>query len=582
MPPGATASTSRDLSFSLGQLRSLWAYVAWVLADKRRWMLVVPALSVLGAIGELTLLAGLVNTLLSLVDGRENVDTGLGPFSADMSRSTVVTIAAVAGVASIGIRVAESMVVGRLSARATAHARRWVIESFFEADWRAVATVRTGHLQRLLGTNAQMVSQTVPNLGGILTNCVNLALFGVFIAAASPVVGALFGAVGVATVSLTATLRRRLKRTAGAVADHVRDVELAATTLTSLHRELQIFDVQRDAKAELLALNASVRRPLTRIRTLQRLLPAFFQQVILLNILGVVALAAVLDVNATSFGTAAVLAVRSLGYLQQLNATMQTDLEGRPFREELQQAVVEHRAQARRRGSRQLDRISSLEVVDVGFSYDEHPVLREVSFRLEPGDWIGIEGPSGSGKTTLLNVLAGLLEPTTGAYLVDGEPAHSWSAESWALRFALLSQDPVLLRGTVADNIAFYRPASREAIVAAARAAAVEDDVLSLPNGFDTFIGEGAAGLSGGQLQRLALARALLQKPQVLLLDEPTSALDTHNEQLVEQSLVNLDPATIVIIVSHRPRLLERCPRVIAVRDGRVTGVREGAAGRVQ
>jgi ABC-type multidrug transport system fused ATPase/permease subunit len=278
-----------------------------------------------------------------------------------------------------------------------------------------------------------------------------------------------------------------------------------------------------------------------------------------------------LDLDASSFGTAAILAVRSLQFLQQLNASNEQYAEVAPYLDEIHEAIDEHAERARPRGQRTIDAVRELELDGVEFSYGELPAIRDVSLRVEHGTWLGVVGPSGSGKTTLANVLAGLLRPTRGAYRVNGIDAEDIDADSWASRFAVLSQEPVLTRGSIADNISFYREASGEAVADAARRAAIADDIEKMPLGWETPVGEGESSLSGGQRQRLALARSLLEHPSVLILDEPTSALDAESERLVEQSLRSLDPDTIVIVVSHRPTLLSRCTRFAIVEAGSVT-----------
>jgi ABC-type multidrug transport system fused ATPase/permease subunit len=303
---------------------------------------------------------------------------------------------------------------------------------------------------------------------------------------------------------------------------------------------------------------------------MQRLIPALFQQLVLLGVVGLIALARKLAIDASDFGTAAILAVRSLSYLQHLNTATQTYVEAGPYLAEIRVAVAHHEGSARPRGAGRLQRVESVELDDVSFAYDRDLVLHGVSLAIDPGDWVAFVGPSGGGKTTLATILAGLLEPTSGSHRVNGLDARSYTAESWASKFALLSQEPVLIRGTVAENIRFFRDGTIEQIERAAERAAIADVIRALPDGWDTQVGEGQANLSGGQRQRIALARALFAEPQVLILDEPTSALDAESERLIEQSLFALPPEAIVIVVSHRPTLLGHCQRFLIIEDGRI------------
>jgi ATP-binding cassette subfamily B protein len=153
---------------------------------------------------------------------------------------------------------------------------------------------------------------------------------------------------------------------------------------------------------------------------------------------------------------------------------------------------------------------------------------------------------------------------------VNGTDVGEYSARSWTAQYGLLSQEPVLLAATIAENIAFHRPATPDQVRSAAMSAGVAAEIDALPDGFDTLVGEGRSSLSGGQRQRLALARSLLGSPSCLILDEPTSALDAANEALVERSLLEMSSEAIVIVVSHRHALLSRCNRFLVLEHGQV------------
>jgi ATP-binding cassette subfamily B protein len=287
------------------------------------------------------------------------------------------------------------------------------------------------------------------------------------------------------------------------------------------------------------------------------------------------------------FGTAAILAVRSLTYIQQLNSSYQIYVETRPFLEELLDSVSENRKMRTPRGDAVLGPVTEISLVDMGYRYPSgHHALRGIDLQLSAGDWLGVLGPSGGGKTTLANTIAGLLSPTEGSISVNGRAVDAYSAKSWTAQLGLLSQEPVLLAATVAENIAFHRPASAEAVRAAAVRAGIDREIEALPDGYETLVGEGRSSLSGGQRQRLALARSLLASPTCLILDEPTSALDAANEALVERSLLEISPESIVIVVSHREALLRRCNRFLVLEHGRVVAQGDAAdvdlAGRLR
>ncbi|MFF4405121.1 thiol reductant ABC exporter subunit CydD [Streptomyces sp. NPDC001404] len=197
------------------------------------------------------------------------------------------------------------------------------------------------------------------------------------------------------------------------------------------------------------------------------------------------------------------------------------------------------------------------------------PALDGASFDVRPGETVALVGPSGAGKSTLLNVLLGLARPTSGRILVGGTDLSSLSPESWRNQVAWVPQRPHLFAGTVAENVRLARPDATDAQVRhALREAGALDFVSMLPDGTDTRLGEDGAGLSAGQCQRIALARAFLADRPVLLLDEPTAALDGEHEAAVVDAVRRLAAGRTVILVVHRPALLAVADRVIRIVPG--------------
>jgi ABC-type multidrug transport system fused ATPase/permease subunit len=199
------------------------------------------------------------------------------------------------------------------------------------------------------------------------------------------------------------------------------------------------------------------------------------------------------------------------------------------------------------------------------------PVLREVSLTVPAGETVCIVGPSGTGKSTLLDVVLRLYEPDSGRVLVDGVDLAACAPAAVRARVALVPQEPWLTDGTVRDNIAFGRPdATGEELLAAARAALVDEFAQRLPDGYDTPVGEAGGLLSGGQRRRIAIARAVLRQADLLLLDEPTSGLDAASEALVLAALGRVARGRTVLMVSHRLSLAAAADRVVVLDQGRV------------
>ena len=207
--------------------------------------------------------------------------------------------------------------------------------------------------------------------------------------------------------------------------------------------------------------------------------------------------------------------------------------------------------------------------VNFRYSSNDRLVLDDVSFRIEAGESVAIVGPSGCGKTTLLKLLAGLLEPTSGAIHIGDEPLARIGLERYRAMLGVVMQDDQLFAGSIADNICFFssRP-DRERIERCARTAAVHDDIMSMPMGYGTLIGDMGTVLSGGQKQRVLIARALYREPAILLLDEATSHLDVERERIVNAAIRATNMTRIVI--AHRPETIRASDRVIVLADGRI------------
>ncbi len=214
---------------------------------------------------------------------------------------------------------------------------------------------------------------------------------------------------------------------------------------------------------------------------------------------------------------------------------------------------------------------ASIEVRDVHFRYGENDpiVLNGVSFSVQAGESVAIAGLSGCGKTTLLKLLAGLLTPTKGEILMDGEPLKLVGVDQYRSMIGVVMQDDQLFAGSIADNISFFaEDPDPDQIEDCAKRAAIHDDIISMPMGYHSLIGDMGTTLSGGQKQRVLIARALYQQPRILLLDEATSHLDLQRERAVVAAIG--DAQITRIIVAHRPETMRAASRVIALQAGKV------------
>jgi ATP-binding cassette subfamily C exporter for protease/lipase len=199
-------------------------------------------------------------------------------------------------------------------------------------------------------------------------------------------------------------------------------------------------------------------------------------------------------------------------------------------------------------------------------------VLKGVSFQIQSGDCLGVIGPSGSGKSTLARLVVGVWRAAVGKVRLDGADVFLWNKDELGPSVGYLPQDIELFAGTISENIARFGEVNAEQVVAAAKLAGVHELILRLPEGYDTLIGDGGLGLSGGEKQRLGLARALYGEPSLIVLDEPNSNLDDIGEIALTQAIIRLrQMRKTVILISHRPSIIRETNKLLVLRDGMVS-----------
>lgn len=270
-----------------------------------------------------------------------------------------------------------------------------------------------------------------------------------------------------------------------------------------------------------------------------------------------------------AFLTALFLLYEPFKRLARTNNTVQQGVAAAERVFELLDTETETREQP---GARELQGVrQGIRFHHVSFRYENEWVLKDINFEIRAGEVVALVGPSGGGKSTLADLIPHFYDVVEGRITIDGVGIRDLTVKSLRAQIALVTQFTFLFNDTVKNNIAYGDPAQpMEAVVAAARAAHAHDFIISLPQGYDTVIGELGVKLSGGQRQRLAIARALLKNAPVLILDEATSALDNESERLVQEAVERLMEGRTVLVIAHRLSTIRRADRIVVLSQGEI------------
>ncbi|HSI78523.1 MAG TPA: ABC transporter ATP-binding protein [Lunatimonas sp.] len=221
--------------------------------------------------------------------------------------------------------------------------------------------------------------------------------------------------------------------------------------------------------------------------------------------------------------------------------------------------------------------LGSVEFVNVGFYYKkDQPVLKQISFKVKPGQKVGIIGTTGSGKSTILSLLSRLYDPTSGEIRLDGKNIKSYKISDYRNQFGIVLQEPVLFSTSIYENISYGKSgATRQEIIQAAEAANAHSFISELPDSYETTVGERGMQLSGGERQRISIARAFLKDAPILILDEPTSAVDINTEALIMESMEKLMIGRTSFLVTHRLDTIKECDLIIQMEKGKIKEIIE-------
>jgi ATP-binding cassette subfamily B protein len=563
-----TGGPKRGAGASSGSVS--WQRLRPLVGDRRGPILTLAVVSVLSGLTEAVILAVVAQVAASLVTGDSAVDVSVGALSVHTTVDALLVLAAVLALVRLALQVPIAWLPARISADVQAGLRRDLFDAFTRASWGVQSDDREGHLQEMMTSQVVQATQGAQQVTILVT-----ALFSFLVLIVSALALNLFAAlvVLIAAVALFALLRpmnRLGHERSHALSQAQMNYASGVGEAVRVAEETHVFGVAGVQRERIGSLVSTSQELFFRTQFVARLVPGLYQSLIFLVIVvGLAGLYAAGVGQVASLGAVVLLLVRAGSYGQQLQSSYQLARQALPFIERLQDAERRYAAGDLPAGEQPMSTLRTLRLEQVSFGYrPARPVLSEVSFEVAGGEAVGVVGPSGAGKSTLVQLLLQLRAPDSGRYLLNGIAADELVREDWHRKVAYVPQEPRLLHASVAENIRYFRPLDQGAVEAAARMARIHDDIVGWRDGYDTVVGPRANAVSGGQQQRICLARALVATPEILVLDEPTSALDPRSEALIQESLLGLKGELTIFAIAHRISTLDMCDRVIVIVDG--------------
>jgi ATP-binding cassette subfamily B protein len=551
--------------------KSMRSRVNMLIGHRRGSVVGLAITSVLSGFTEAGVLAVIAQVAATIVKGTKHLHLHFGPVHIH-SIDTLIAIAFALSIARLALQFPLSILPAKITADVQASLRTRLFDAFTRASWAVQSADREGQLQEVMTSQVMQATGGALQATGLITS---VATFSVLMVAAFALNAPAAAGVLVAALAMFGILRplraigvRRSRSLSEAQVGYAAGIAEASRVA----EETQVFGVGDAQRERIGGFIATARALYYRAQMIGKLIPNLYQSLIyLVLVLGLAALEVAGRGHAASLGAVILLLVRAGSYGQQVQSAYQGLSQSMPFIERTQDAAERYLESRPVQGVEPLARIETMAFQDVTFAYAPgRPVLSDISFKVTHSEAIGIIGPSGAGKSTLVQILLQLRSPETGLYLVNGEPVERFSREDWHRLVAYVPQEPRLLHATVAENIRYFRDLDDEAVERAGRLARIHDDIIGWAHGYETIVGPRADAVSGGQQQRICLARALAARPEVLVLDEPTSALDPLSETLIQESLTGLKSELMLFIIAHRMSTLDMCDRVMVILDGRL------------
>lgn len=551
-----------------------------LLLQQALWLIVaIAAFGLLSGLAEAGVLFLVVRAAFAITQPAGDAAVEV-PILGSLSLSAAVLV----GAGLLTARLLLQLAAAWLSADAFARVRlRWLGELFDHAlgsSWEEVADQPEGTLSELASAvipraaaGAISLAQLVQQVGAL-----------VILLGATFVVNARAAMASIAALGAIALLVRPIGRLIRAQATRtITEEQHLATGVAEVTRsllEVRAFGVGRQVNERLMTDADAAAHIWRRMNFSGQATVCVYQAAALGLILGGLGFLGDGDPDQLAgLGTIILILIRAFAYGQQLQGQLSALHAVTPAILRVDESLRTLRSNPEGGGGADVPRpLSQLRLSGVGYWYHAgQTVLADIDLEVRSGEVIGLQGPSGTGKTTLLQILLGLRPPRTGTFEVNGVDVGTISPAAWRDAVAFIPQEPMLIEGTIADNIRFFRPGiTDEQVGEAAQRAGLGPDLAGWPEGLDRLVGQRRHGVSGGQRQRITIARALASNPLVLLMDEPTSSLDEEAERVVLDTLRAVKGQLTVVVAAHRVSTLALCDRVVELERSSLEPQRDG------
>jgi ATP-binding cassette subfamily B protein len=543
----------------------------FLLGERRGSVIALAICSIAAAITEAGILAITAQVATALVNDHHHINATLGPVAVHASVRDTLYVALGLAFIRLLLQAGTSYFPGAISSSVQRAMRRRLLHSYATASWELKSQDREGHFQELMTTQIQQASI------GALQSTQFIISFTTFLilSASAFALNVVAAAVVLAAALLLLAALRPLNKFSRRLSKRLSNAQLeyagAIGETNRVTEEMSVFGVWRAQERRVDRYIENACRLLLRANSMQRLGPNVYQSMIyFILVAGLLAISLANVRGFSSLGAVVLLLVRAGSYGQQVQTAWVALQQALPYVERIQESSDTYARTARVAGHEPLGPIETIAFDSVSYGYDPaRKVLKGLTFSVNGNETIGVVGPSGAGKSTMVQMLLGLRLPQDGEYAINGTSVSQLRPEDWHRKVAYVPQQPQLVHATVAENVRFFRDDITDAAVErACRLARIHDDIMSWTSGYETIIGPRADAVSGGQQQRICLARALVVQPELLILDEPTSALDPRSESLIQQSLIGLQRELTLFIIAHRMATLTICDRVMVIVDG--------------